>query len=100
MQVSFNPVKYNRSISFNSKNVSKKEAKVKPAYKQICEAKTKKAASECFFVALAATIICISVKASSDKLAAAKKNINVKKVYEYNKKTADYFSEMKEKLII
>ena len=42
----------NNNYSFKSKNISKTETPVQPTKRQITDAKVKKAASECFWVAL------------------------------------------------
>lgn len=68
MNVSFSTVNYNKNYAFRAANTSKKEVSTPPTKREITDAKTKKAISECFCVILGVVGLYMYGKVSGKKL--------------------------------
>lgn len=85
MRVSFNTSRYN-TVQF--RGVSKKDTP--PTKREIYEAKAKKATSECFWVALGACIIAMSVKVCFDNKTVGVRVAKANKYFNYNNNAEEY----------
>lgn len=89
MRVSFDTSRYNTA---QFRGVSKKDTP--PTKKEVYEAKVKKATSECFWVALGACIIAMSVKVSYNSKVIGVRVAKAKKYFNYNNGAEEYLAAL------